>query len=74
MNEALQQLMHDACLFSLPRDEWDLKIWRKLSAKFLKESSFREQILPQAAEIETLIKFILSIVSRVNHLFSFACG
>lgn len=55
-----ESLLYDACLFGLPQDGFDLRIWRKLAQKFLLrqdgQDTFRKHILPQAVEIERVIK------------------
>ncbi|MBS0288788.1 MAG: ankyrin repeat domain-containing protein [Proteobacteria bacterium] len=48
--------MYNSCQFALPQGKFSLDVWRKLSGKFFEEKQFRDQILPQAADIEFLIR------------------
>jgi ankyrin repeat protein len=50
------QVMHDACIFSLPTGVWDLKVWRKIAQVNLTDNEFRTKILPQVSALEKLIK------------------
>lgn len=55
-NPNTKQLMHDACLFALPKGDVDWPTWQKLSDKFMKDELYRKHILPQATELEKMIK------------------
>jgi ankyrin repeat protein len=51
-----QQIMHNASNYALPKGDYDLKIWRKLCAKFAAQPGFLKNIFPSANELELFIK------------------
>ncbi len=55
-HNSTRDLMHEACNFAMPRGEFDINTWQKLCAKYLNDDTFRKLILPQASEIERLIR------------------
>lgn len=57
-NPTITQLVHDACLFTLPKDnKWTLKIWRELGIKYMPNKQFIK-VLGRASEIEQYITTI----------------
>lgn len=54
-NKAVTQPMHDACLYVLPQEDFDIKTWRKLADKMKGDRNFW-QILPNAWHIEEKIR------------------
>ncbi len=55
-NPKAPQPLHDACLFALPTGNYDVKTWRKLCEKHMKEAPFRKLILPNASALESYIR------------------
>jgi len=55
-NPERTQMLHDACLFSLPAGEhWNIKLWQALANTHMPEKIL-ERILPFAEKIETYVK------------------
>lgn len=50
-----RQLLHDACLFSIPEGNWDIKLWQSLVKEHLLDDQF-VRLLPYAGKIEDYVK------------------
>lgn len=53
-NPNQQHMIHDACLFSIPTEKCDIKLWQELSQIHMPNVSF-ERILPFASKIENYV-------------------